>query len=66
MKYLRQNPKSNYVLENEMRHNRKPWTHFKEILSWCPGWMHGLVHWEDPEGAGGEGGGGGDQDGEYM
>ena len=22
--------------------------------------------WEDPEGSGGEGGGGGDQDGEYM
>ena len=26
----------------------------------------GLVHWEDPEGSGGEGGGSGDQDGEYM
>ena len=26
----------------------------------------GLVHWEDPEGSGGEGGGRGDQDGEYM
>ena len=25
-----------------------------------------LVHWEDPEGSGGEGGGRGDQDGEYM
>ena len=25
-----------------------------------------LVHWEDPEGLGGEGGGRGDQDGEYM
>ena len=26
----------------------------------------GLVHWEDPEEWGGEGGGRGDQDGEYM
>ena len=25
-----------------------------------------LVHWEDPEESGGEGGGRGDQDGEYM
>ena len=26
----------------------------------------GLVHWEDPGGSGKEGGGRGDQDGEYM
>ena len=26
----------------------------------------GLVHWEDPEESGGEGGGRGDLDGEYM
>ena len=26
----------------------------------------GLVHWEDPEESGGEGGGRGDQDGECM
>ena len=26
----------------------------------------GLVHWEDPEGWGGEGGGRWDRDGEYM
>ena len=26
----------------------------------------GLVHWEDPEESGGEGGGRGDQDGKYM
>ena len=26
----------------------------------------GLVHWENPEGSGGKGGGRGDQDGEYM
>ena len=25
-----------------------------------------LVHWEDPEGSGGEGGGSGDRDGEYI
>ena len=25
-----------------------------------------LVHWEDPEESGGEGGGRGDRDGEYM
>ena len=24
------------------------------------------LHWEDPEGSGGEGGGRGDRDGEYM
>ena len=41
----------------------------KQITS--PGWMHetsarGLVHWEDPEGLGGEGGGRGDRDEEYM
>ena len=40
----------------------------KQITS--PGGMHekcsGLVHWEDPEESGGEGGGRGDQDGEYM
>ena len=36
-----------------------------KILSYflkCPG----LVHWEDPEESGGEGGGSGDRDGEYM
>ena len=26
----------------------------------------GLVHWEDPEGSGGEGGRRGNRDGEYM
>ena len=28
--------------------------------------LNPLVHWEDPEGLGGEGGGREDQDGEYM
>ena len=41
----------------------------KQITS--PGWMHETgartwVHWEDAEGSGREGGGRGDQDGEYM
>ena len=42
----------------------------KQITS--PGWMDAwdkcsdLVHWEDPEVSGGEGGGRGDRDGEYM
>ena len=41
----------------------------KQITS--AGWMHedkcsGLVHWEDPEGSGREGGGRGDRDGEHM
>ena len=40
----------------------------KQITS--PGWMHetsaSLVHWEDLEGAGGEGGGRGDRDGEHT
>ena len=36
-----------------------------------PGWMHdtgcsGLVHWDDPEGWYGEGGGRGVQDGEHV
>ena len=36
-----------------------------------PGWMHetgcsGLVHWDDPEGWDGEGGGRGVQDGEHI
>ena len=41
----------------------------KEIAS--PGWMHetgrsGLVHWDDPKGWDGEGGGRGIQEGEHM
>ena len=41
----------------------------KQITS--PGWMReagrsGLVHWDDPEGWNGEGGGRGVQDGEHM
>ena len=32
----------------------------------CMRQVLGLVHWGDPEGSGGEGGGGGDWDGEYL
>ena len=44
-------------------------SYVKEISS--PGWMHetgcsGLVHWDDPAGWDGEGGGKGDQDGGHM
>ena len=44
-------------------------SYVKRITS--PGSMHdtgclGLVHWDDPEGWDGEGGGRGDQDGEHM
>ena len=44
-------------------------SHVKQITS--PGLMHdteclGLVHWDDPEGWHGEGGGRGVQDGEHM
>ena len=44
-------------------------SHVKQIAS--PGSMHdtgcsGLVHWDDPEGWYGEGGGRGVQDGEHM
>ena len=42
-----------------------------ERESWSPGSMHntgclGLVHWDDPEGWNGEGGGRRVQDGEHM
>ena len=45
------------------------WSNVKRIAS--PGSMHdtgcsGLVHWDDPEGWDGEGGGRGVQDGEHM
>ena len=44
-------------------------SHVKRIAN--PGSMHdtgclGLVHWDDPEGLDGEGGGRGVQDGEHM
>ena len=44
-------------------------SYVKQIAS--PGWMHetgpsGLVHWDDPEGQDGEGGGRGVQNGEHI
>ena len=44
-------------------------SYVKQIAS--PGWMHetgrsGLVHWDDPKGWDGEGGGRGIQEGEHM
>ena len=44
-------------------------SYMKQVIS--PGSMHdtgclGLVHWDDPEGGYGEGGGRRDQDGEHM
>ena len=44
-------------------------SYVKQITS--PGWMHdtgclGLVHWDDPEGWYGEGGGSGVQNGEHV
>ena len=42
---------------SHLGHHRAPNVTFKDA---------DLVHWEDPEGLGGEGGGRGDRDGEYM
>ena len=46
-----------YVIKGETDHQARldAWDKFS-----------GLVHWEDPVGSGGEGGGRGDRDGEYM
>ena len=60
---------------------RRGWDDLRESIGTCilsymkqitsPGSMHetgcsGLVHWDDPEGWDGEGGGRGDQGGEHM
>ena len=55
------------IWENSIETCRLPYV--KQIAS--PGLMHetghsGLVHWDDPEGWDGEGGGRGVQDGEHM
>ena len=49
--------------------NSKPWDDLKQITS--PDLMHetgcsGLVHWDDPEGWDGQGGGRAVQDGEHV
>ena len=46
-----------YIMQGETDH--QPRLDARDMCS-------GLVHWEDPEGSGGEGGGRGDRDGEYM
>ena len=47
------------------------WENSIETCIFAPGLMHktgcsGLVHWDDPDGRNGEGGGRGVQDGEHM
>ena len=46
-----------YIMYNETNHQ-------PSLDAWDK--YLGLVHWEDPEELGGEGGGRGDRDGEYM
>ena len=46
-----------YIIEGETDHQPR-------LDAWDK--CSGLVHWEDLEGAGGEGGGRGDRDGEHM
>ena len=48
---------SMYIIYSETDHQPR-WDAWGKCL--------GLVHWEDPEGSGGEGGGREDWDGEYM
>ena len=48
---------SMYIIYSERDHQPR-WDALDKCL--------GLGHWEDPEESGGEGGGMGDQDGEYM
>ena len=49
--------KSMYIIYSETAHQPR-WDAWDKCL--------GLVHWEDPEEWGGEGGGRGDRDGAYM
>ena len=46
-----------YIIYNETDHQPR-------LDAWDR--CSGLVHWEDPKESGGEGGGRGDRDGEYM
>ena len=46
-----------YIIKSETDHQSR-----LDALDKCLG----LVHWDDPEGSGGEGGGRGVQDGEHM
>ena len=54
---LREQHQNMYIIKGETNHQPR--------LDACDK-CSGLVHWEDPEGSGGEGGGRGDRDGEYM
>ena len=54
---LREQHRNMYIIYGETDHQPR-------LDAWDK--RSGLVHWEDPEGLGWEGGGRGDRDGEYM
>ena len=54
---LREQHRNMYIIKGETDHQPR-------LDAW--GKCSGLVHWEDPEESGGEGGGRRDRDGEYM
>ena len=54
---LREQHWNKYTIKGETDHQPR-------LDAWDKG--SGLVHWEDPEGWDGEGGGSGDRDGEHM
>ena len=54
---LREQHQNMYIIKDETGHQLR-------LDAWDK--CSGLVHWEDPEGWGGEGGGRGDWDGKYM
>ena len=54
---------------HRFRETDQPQCHFRILFRYQfeeNNFKKGLVHWEDPEGSGREGGGRGDRDGEYM
>ena len=55
--FLREQHRNMYIIKGEIDHQPR-------LDAWDK-WS-GLVHWEDPEGGDGDGGGRGDRDGEYM
>ena len=54
---LREEHRNMYIIKGETDHQSR-------LDAWDK--CSGLVHWEDPEESGREGGGRGEQDGEYM
>ena len=56
--------KGGMFLENSMYIIYSETDHQPRLAAWDK--CSDLVHWEDPEGSGGEGGGRGNRDGEYM